>query len=288
MKAFWPLTDSILIDIKFKDSQYENFTFDETHLITTRNRFFEDFENRLGFIKHFEDTTEAENFHFELLRFYNKKYGSFEAKKDFFTQIWYGDKINLSIVRVKNDVILLIKDLDKRYNISYESSFSFKFDYYYTSVLFKNIDIDNSYRGLKFGTPLNIIKGLGVELTKTTSNYQYIIESLKQRSWNNISFDDVRLNLTSDFKLASIYLMSPLDKYDNPITYNKITEYQKVVEKIKNLLGEPSKWIDGLYIWEGKNIKIFISDFDNNNSEDDIFQLGIQSKKYLKKVEKQY
>ena len=125
-------------------------------------------------------------------------------------------------------------------------------------------------------------------MNKTWSKYQYKIESSKHRSWNNINFDNVYLNLTSDLKFAGVYLMNPLDKYGELVKEDRIVEYQKIVEKIKTLLGYPTKWLDGLYVWHGKNITIYLTDFDNNNTEDDEFELIIMSNTYKIKQEKEY
>jgi hypothetical protein len=293
VKQLWPFEDSILLDLKFRDTKYDDYIFDEAHVISSLDIFRQYNSNSryntyLSFIKNFDDSIDADKFESELLDYYNNKFGQFGVKKGFLSRTWYGNKIHILIKRVEAIVILSIRDIDDRYDHSYLSSFLFKYDYYHTSDLFKSIDKDNSYRGIRFGTYLNSIKSIGIPMVKTWSKYQYKLESSKYRSWNSINFDNVYLNLTSDLKFAGVYLMNPLDKFGELVNENRIVEYQKIVEKIKTLLGYPTRWVDGLYVWQGKNITICLTDFDNNNTDEDEFELIIMSNIYKIQQEKEY
>ncbi len=269
------ISDSVIV-FKFNNKPIiQNIEFDDVFLSFGENPDGSFFEN-LNFIKYFtsDSDDERKKFYLSNLELLTKKFGV----TNFFNKnsIWEGSQnLFFALDLSESNVSLRIVHSPKTTNIG---SLKQKFDYYFTSDKFKEIDKDNSFRGIKFGTSLETIKTI-TRLTKSTSNYEYIAKESKYLNWNSITFniDGTHFGFSKDKKLSVVMLRCDLSDEE---------EHYKLKEKIISILG--SETVNGEYItWSGYNITIYMNkNYLSDDKKDNV--ILIESNNYKTFFEKDY
>jgi hypothetical protein len=251
----------------------QNIEFDDVFLNFGENSDGNHYQN-LQFIKYFTTSSNEDKkaFYSTSLDILTKKFGRtsilnlnniWGANLDLFFDLSYGDNyVSLTVISLQNP--------------AYIGSVKQKFDYFFTSDKFKQIDKDNSFRGIKFGSNLESIK-LITRLNKTQSNYEFIAKDSKYLNWNSITFslDGTLFGFSKDKKLSMVMLRCDT---------NDEEEFYKLKEKIIAILG-PETIKGEFIIWSGNNLTIFMSK-DYNDSRDKI--IVIKSNSYNTFFEKDY
>lgn len=234
----------------------QNIEFDDVFLNFGENSDRYYFQN-LNFVKYFnsDSVDEQKNYYLINLEFLTKKFGVPVVIDN--SNIWQGSsKLFFNLSYGENAVALSIS----LFNKAYLGSLKQKFDYFFTSEKFKEIDKAYSFRGIKFGSTLEFIKSI-TRLTKTYSDYEFVTKESKYLNWNSIYFslDGTHFGFTKDKKLSEVILLCD---------YNDEEGYNKLREKLIGILG--SETIIGNFIsWTGDNISIYMNNSFNSNDQKD-------------------
>ena len=267
------ISDSQIV-YKFNNKPiFQNIDFDDVFLSFGQNSDDKYFQN-LRFIKYFNSNEDAKKFYLTNLNLLTKKFGITNVVNQ--NNIWVGGPTLFFILTPKeNSVVFSVSTLN--YN-QYLGSLKQKYDYYYTSDKFKEIDKSNTFRGIKFGTNLESIKSI-THLTKTFSNYEFVTKESKYINWNSIIFslDGTHFGFSKEKKLSAVMLIC--DYYDED-------GFIKLKQQIIDILG--SETIRGKFIiWVGDNLTIYMNkDFISNDDKDKT--IVIQSNKHTTFFEKDY
>ncbi len=223
------------------NTKINNYEFDDIFLSINKSFFYSNSE--LKFYKIFESNIEAELFYKNIVKFYFR----IESK---ITEDYYfsnGKNINLN-VNIDDKVVNM--KISSKYN-TYKKSLLYSYDYYFLSDDFKEIDIDNTFRGIKFGTLKSVINS-SVKSSKTNLDNTYALfpKENKYLNWKGITFNDGGCGLffSKDFKFAEVRLGK--DCYNDE-------DYDNFLKKLIAILGTPSYNFNGTH-WIGKNISIFL------------------------------
>lgn len=255
---------------------FENLKFDDVFLYMSN--FHTRTNSELRFYKKFENYTEADNFYSTIVK------KIFKTNISYHSNYYYGigKKLNAGVF-INTDkngkiiVFLTISDMPKLY----KNSMLFSYDYYYLSQQFKEIDNDYSFRGIKFGTPLSVIKNItNLKNYRFGSKYTYIPTDEKYTFWKGLKFLESAtfFNLTKDFKLAEVSMA-----YSCP----ELKDFDNLKEKLVKILGYASveKDDNGNVFWIGKNITIILS---NKLINEDFVYVIIKSNMLKWEIDKDY
>ena len=277
--------------MKFKNiTNFNGFVFDKVLLSFSGaprkndNYFGDDWSLQyLIFIKYFDSEDEVNIFYKKLCTDLTTRYGK-EGKSigDIIGwQCYPKSNIRINIKRTNNSIIVLVNG---NLLCNYKQSLKFKYDYFNTSNLFKEIDASNSYRGLDFGTPIHIINKQ-VKLEKSQSKFSMKTNDSKYMTWNYILFnDEVEMQFDKNFKFAGVNLFYICESNDKLLNFYK---------NIKELLGSCNYSISNgyeAYEWYGKNIDILLIKEIKNENNNSYFSanLNINSIKFEPYTEKPY
>lgn len=200
----------------------------------------------LKFRKKFQTTDECIKF-FESFR---KKYFIYDKINSNYNIAEYGGVNNrISVYLDDNDFVIDIHN----YLQSYSKSLLSQYDYFNSSDAFKEIDNDNTFKGIKFGTPQSEVKKV-VNFKKTDYDTPFRLQTDEQKYaiWKGIYFDNnTQFSFSKEKRLSKIVLFYP---------YKTKDEFDEFTNKIKKLLGDIHllNKNDKYERWVGKNIVITV------------------------------
>jgi hypothetical protein len=204
----------------------------------------------------------------------------------------YSIPFDVSFTITNKSIILSIT----RYPNTQQSIF-YKRLYNSSKKLFKELDISNSYRGIKFGTSLfELKKIINIEPVETGITHSFVVKEDKYLNWLDFQVNKWACGFYFDDKYRLAEVTLGLECYNDK-------DYDKIIEKLNNNFGSPFMINSKLNYrnWEGKNICIsvpFKSDVNiKNDIKDGIYKkdvnygiifLTIRSKNFKRKYDPLY
>ena len=236
------------------------------------------FYEEIVFLKKEQDTLSSNLFYKSALSILNKKFGTPNQWGKL--SIWVGDNIYFKLSLFEDIVKIEIGSFIKN---NYFKSLKFKYDYYCTSQLFKDMDNDYIFRGIKFETTFEKVK----TLTKLTpaldreSKYFYYTNDPRFKKWNLIDFSEVTyFGFSNEKKLSEVVLINNFIDEESYINFKN-----DILEK----LGSPSFQTEESYFWVGKKITIYLEkEFDPTENEKNYKSLKIVSNLVKTGIDKNY
>lgn len=253
------------------NKEFEKLKFDDIFLKISKLNYINNGCSELICIKNFEKLDDAVNFYLNTSKIFFKINPN-ELQTEYFN---FGKNINIS-VRLENNIVYLgIQDKWKTYN----NSLSFSYDYYHLDYQFKEIDNDYSFREIKFGTNLSIIKAITkLDNYKFGNKFTFLPKDEKYLFWKGFEVPKGGsfFYFTKDYKLAEVSLA--VDCF-NDYGLNEIKN------KLIDFFGPPSFKSDETIKWVGKNITISIP---NKKGEKDYIHILISSNYLSREYDKDY
>lgn len=231
--------------------------------------------DRLFSYRSFEDTLVAQKFYKNLI---NKIFVidqlDIQNTKEVFGEFIVGKPFNSKTKNYRINIFINDKNIICRLSTSsmYEETKMFKKYFLYANRKLKDIDANNSYRGIKFGTNISEIKKI-VELEAYESGITHTYRVVKNEKYLNwLSFSARPYNcffyFSKDYRLSEVSLaVDCLNDGD----YNEIK--QKLIDEI----GEPLFERFGNYVWHGANLKIELP--AKKEKDSNYIHISIASKK---------
>lgn len=250
--------DEILINAKITPSPrnrtflftsntpFLNIKFDKVFLIMEG---FGEWSNltRLKFIKQFKSPEESDTY----FRNFKNKYILEPKGKDSIYSCDYKNSNNYTSIYLDDDKFVIeINDFIKNYLNSIVS----QYDYDNSTESFKEIDNDNTFKSIKFGTSQKEVKKIvNFVKTESTTPYSLVTDEQKYAIWKGIYFDNLtQFYFSKEKYFSGISLCYP---------YKNREEFDSFILKIRKILGDihlkTNK--DEFEIWHGKNISIILS-----------------------------
>jgi hypothetical protein len=269
------MNDSNMV-YRFKNnSEFLNIPFDNTFIrfgIDLNEQYYEE----LVFDRYLNDSVDANYFYNYYLFQLTSKLG--EPKNWGTFSLWAGRAIYIKLHLTADNHLEL--EIGKYIKTNYFESLKFKYDYHCTAALFKEIDKNYSFRGIKFESQLEKLKQLaklkpGNEETKSI----FYTSEKKYKQWNQIFFErDTYFGFSSEKKLAEVNLFW---------RYNDEESFADFQDKIYKLLGHPSFISEDKSYWYGKKITIILDNIFSESFEG-FTQLRISSNRIQRKKETFY
>jgi hypothetical protein len=248
---------------KFSDV---NFDYVILHLQGCKN-YYENYSS-LFFLKHLNDSVAATSWYNNILIDFKTKFGNSKTEE---TEIevtrWVGKyniKMILKYYKVDNLIILSIEQnpfsvARYRNNLYQNSEYLENF-----TEDFKKFDKKNSFKGLKFGMPISLVKTI-VKVKKPDIHKEYEVLNKEYKEWYYINFDDCFLSFNKKGQLYDV----GLDKYEF-----SDNEFEDFLRDAIRLFGRPNdierKNGNSVSVrWRGKNFYLAI--FRNENGVGVIF-----------------
>lgn len=256
-----------------KKPPFLNIQFDAVFLMMDKYTF----STRLRFIKKFKSSEDCFKFYkvFQNKCFvYEKNTSDFEisdcktADKHF--SVYTDD--NMFVIEIKN------------FLTNYQNSLLSQYDFINLTDEFKEIDEENSFRGIKFGTLQSEVKQI-VKFRDSEFNTPFVLptDQPKYAHWKGIDFEKFTDFCFSKEKKFSEVTLS--------FRYYNRKEFDDFVTKIRKILGN-NHFVDekvGFERWCGKNIQIAISlKYDESDIPYKFIYLLITSNKYKSVIEKDF
>lgn len=154
-------------------------------------------------------------------------------------------------------------------------------------IKFLEIDSCNCFRGIKFGTNLEVIKN-NIQLNKYEKLHQYhfYTEDFNYLNWKGFTAKRTDLYFDKNLNLSNVLLRIKVNKWDYYNNFLKLEDEFGEPAKIK-VLDNNFKPIDFYYLWEGGNLNITLRSFDFD-AENSMMWIEIQSKKFKQADEIDY